>query len=536
MKKLVAFLLLLSLVFGLAGCGSSAAPAQAPASTEAPAASTETAAEAEPAAPAASARTHLNVGIAGEVTSLDPAMSPDCITPTGYTYEVQIFETLLRYDPKLGEFVPELATDWEFNDDSTEVTFTIKEGVKFHNGDIMTADDVEFSLTRALESPYTSSVNGSIDHFEKVDDSHVKVVLKYPYVPILQVLDVPCWSIVSKRAVEELGDEFGRHPVGTGAYKMVNWVSGQRVEYEAFEDYHNGAAPIKTANMIILPDQTAASLALEEGSIDFCQGIPKTDIPHMEELETVNVINAGGGQVCDITFNCTDGPFADKRVRQAVAYAIDLNEILIGGAEGYGQIANCLCAPAANGYCSDIEPLKQDLDKAKALLAEAGYPDGFDVVMDQDSSNTYMAGAEVIQAQLKKIGINITFNKMERSAWFDLVGDKREFFITHRMTTMSVLDADYILTRRLTEGALGSGNNYSGFHTPELEELIAAGREESDPAKRHDIYHKAYLIIQDECPIIPLYYYVAFDCCNADLKGVQGAANNRDLWRFMYFE
>ncbi len=525
MKKLVAMMLLLCIVVGMLGCVSEPSkPGQ-----ESTAGTPSGDATANP------ARTHLNVGIAAEVTSLDPSMSPDCITPTGYTYTVQIFETLIRYDMATGEFIPELATDWKFNEDATEVTFTIKEGVKFHNGDTMTVDDVVFSLTRALESSYTSSVNGSIDHFEKVDDTHVKVVLKYPYVPILQVLDVPCWSIVSKRAVEELGDDFGRKPVGTGAYKMVNWVSGQRVEYEAFEEYHNGAPAIKTVNMIILPDQTAASLALEEGTIDFNQGIPKTDIPYMQSLKHINVIECGGGQVCDITFNCTDGPFVDKRLRQAVAYAINLDEILIGGAEGYGKVANCLCAPAANGYCTDIYPFEQDIEKAKALLADAGYPNGFDVVMDQDSSNTYMAGAEVIQAQLKNIGINITFNKMERSAWFDLVGDKREFFITHRMTTMSVLDADYILTRRLTKGALGSGNNYSGFHTPQLEELIAAGRQESDPTKRHDIYHQVYEIIQEECPIIPLYYYVSFACSNADLHGVQGAPNNRDLWRFMYF-
>lgn len=527
MKKIAALVLVLCMIAGLAACGggSSAPAAENPSSSDKGSASAS-----------AEVRTHLNVGFAAEVTSLDPSMSPDCITPTGYGYTVQLFETLLRYDFNTGEYIPELATDWEFNDDSTEVTFTIREGVKFHNGDTMTADDVLFSLTRALESPYTSSVNGSIDHFEKVDDSHVKVVLKYPYVPILQVLDVPCWSIVSQRAVEELGDDFGRNPVGTGAYKLVSWASGQRLEYEAFEDYHGDAPQIKTVSVIILPDQTAASLALEEGTIDFNQGIPKTDLPYMESLEDISVMYCTGGQVCDITFNCTDGPFADKRVRQAVAYALDLDEILIGGAEGYGEIANVLCAPVAGGYCSDIEPIQKDLDKAKELLAEAGYPNGFDVVMDQDSSNTYMATAEIIQAQLKKIGINITFNKMERAAWFDIVGDKREFNITHRMTTMSVLDADYILTRRLTQGALGSGNNYSGFYTDELDALIEAGRQESDPIKRHDIYHQAYLIIQDECPIIPLYYYQTAICYNADLTGVQGSSTNRDLWRLMAFE
>ncbi len=535
MKKVLALILAMCMAFALIACGKTETPA-----TPAAPAAEGTAPAAEGAAPAEEAkpmgRDHLNVGIAAEVTSLDPSMSPDCVTPTGYAFTVQIFENLLRYDSATGEFIGELASDWSFNEDSTEVTFTIREGVKFHNGDTMTMDDVYFSLNRALESPYTSSVNSAIDRFEVVDDTHIKCVLKYAYVPILQALDVPCWSIVSKRAVEELGDEFARKPVGTGAYKVVDWISGQKVEYEAFEDYRLGVPAIKTVTMIILPDQTAASLALEEGSIDFNQGIPKTDIPYLESLDYITVMECAGGQVCDITFNCTDGHFADKRVRQAVAYALDLDEILIGGAEGFGTVANCLCAPAAGGYCTDIEPLKQDLDKAKALLAEAGYPNGFDVVMDQDSSNTYMAGAEVIQAQLKKIGINITFNKMERSAWFDLVGDKREFEITHRMTTMSLLDADYIFSRRLTAESLGSGNNYSGYTDPAMEELIAAGRKESDPVKRHEIYHQVYEMIQEDCPIIPLYYYVSFNCFDAKLQGVQGTASNRDLWRLMWFE
>lgn len=531
MKKLFALILALCMVMSLAACSSK---------TEAPTASTPNSSQDvktdTPPAAAAQGRTHMNVGFAAEVTSLDPSMSPDCVTPTGYGYTVQLFETLLRYDSTAGEYIPELATDWSFNEDSTEVTFTLKQGVKFHNGDVMTADDVLFSLTRALESPYTSSVNGSIDHFEKVDDSHVKVVLKYPYVPILQVLDVPCWSIVSKRAVEELGDDFGRHPVGTGAYMLKEWLSGQRLEYVAFDDYHGDAPAIKSVTIIILPDQTAASLALEEGSIDFNQGIPKTDLAYMESLDNISVMYCTGGQVCDISMNCTDGIFADKRVRQAVALAIDLDEILIGGAEGYGQTANVLCAPIAGGYCNDIAPIQQDLEKAKALLAEAGYPNGVDVVMDQDSSDTYMRTAEIIQAQLKKIGINITFNKMERSAWFDIVGDKREFSITHRMTTMSVLDADYILTRRLSKESLGSGNNYTGYWSDELEALIQAGRQESDPEKRHEIYHQAYLIIQDECPIIPLYYYQTAICYDAKLNGVQGSSTNRDLWRMMWFE
>ncbi len=485
--------------------------------------------------PTSTTKTHLNVGMAAEVVSLDPSMSPDCVTPTGYSYTGQIFEQLLHYNQETGDFEPVLATDWTIADDALSVDFTLKQGVKFHNGDTMTVDDVVFSLTRALESPYTKSYTGSINRFEKLDDTHIRVILNYPYVPILQVLEIPCWGIVSKRAIEELGESHARHPVGTGPFKMVNWVSGQRFEYEAFEEYHGGAPALKTVTVIIVPDQAASTLALENGTIDFSQGIPKADIPYMKTLPFLTVVEISGGSINDITFNCTDGIFTDKRLRQAVAYAINLEEIILGGCEGYGSVANVLCTPKSVGWCPDIEPYQQDLEKAKQLMAEAGYPNGFDVVFNQDSGATYMPTAEVIQAQLKKVGINVIFNKMERSAWFDIVGDKRDFVATTRMTTMSLLDADYIMTRRLTEGALGSGNNYSGFHTPELDALILAARSETDPVKRNEIYRECFLIVKDECPIIPLYNYADFFVYSAKLKGVQHVTANRNLWKYLYF-
>ena len=515
MKRIFSLLLMLCMSFGLIACGTgSAHAADEPASTT---------------------RTHLTLGMASEVVSLDPSMSPDCVTPTGYFYTGQIFEQLLRYNQLTGEFEPVLATEWKIADDAMSVDFTLRQGVKFHNGDTMTADDVLFSLTRALESPYTNAYTESINHFEKIDDNTIRVVLNYPYVPILSVLEIPCWGIVSKRAIEELGDDHARHPVGTGAYKMVNWVSGQKFEYEAFEDYHGDAPAIKTATVVLIPDGSAGVLALEHGSIDYLNGIPKSDIAYLMSLDTLTVNEIIGGNVNDITFNCTDGIFTDKRLRQAVAYAIDLDEILLGGCEGYGTVANVLSTPMTTGWVSDIEPFHQDIEKAKQLMAEAGYPDGFDVVFNQDSSVTYMTTAEVIQAQLKKVGINVIFNKMERSAWFDIVGDKRDFVATTRMTTMSLLDADYILTRRLTEGALGSGNNYSGFHTPELDALIVAARSETDPEKRTDMYRQCFLIIQDECPIIPLYNYADFSVHSAKLRGVQNVTAHRNLWQYMYF-
>ena len=172
----------------------------------------------------------LMYGVNAEAASLDPSTSKDTVT---HMQMLQLYDTLVAVDPQdYTKYVPGLATEWKFNDDSTELTFTIRDGVKFHNGDTMTADDVLFSLNRSFKSSYSSGIRSSIKGFEKVDDKHVKLLLKFPYAPILEVMSNLTFGIVSKRAVEEAeakGVNFARNPCGTGAYKMKEWKSGDEL-------------------------------------------------------------------------------------------------------------------------------------------------------------------------------------------------------------------------------------------------------------------------------------------------------------------
>lgn len=533
-KKVISVFLSAAMVLSMAACGGNGAGADNP-----PAAA-ESGAEASgtnPDGETISSKDTMKIGMSAEPTSMDPAQSKDLIT---WMFVLQSYDTLIKFDWPTQQYIPAIASAWEVNEDSTEVTFTIRDDIKFQNGDTLTMEDVMFSLNRAFESSFTNQISGSIDRFEQIDDTHMKVVLKYGYAPILEVLITPCWGIVNKayvEAAEAEGKDVGRiESCGTGSYIMKEWKSGEKLIFEGFEDHYDGAPKIKHVDAALIADQTSGAIALENGTLDYYYGTQNSDIEHLKDLPhlATYVVDDGVG-LYDITFNVTDGIFTDKRLRQAVAYAIDREEILLGGQEGNGVVTDTICATACFGYMPDYEWYKQDLDKAKALMAEAGYPDGFTVTFTQDSSKTYMTSAEIMQAQLKKVGINVEFEKLERATWLDVVASNRQFDATLRMTNHVVYDADYLLTRRLTTDMIGGGNNYAGYSNPGFDKLVETARQTADQEQRLEMYRECYDMIKEDVPFIPLYTNNSRQVVNAKIKGWIAHPVNRTEWGKLYF-
>lgn len=483
------------------------------------------------------AKDTLMWGVNAEAASLDPATSKDTVT---HMMMYQIYDALVKEKPgDYNTLIPGLAKSWEFGAGNTEVTFHLQEGVKFHNGDTMTADDVHFSLQRSLESSYSSGISEAIDHFEKVDDMSVKCVLKYPYGPILDVMTNMTYGIVSKRAVEEAeatGIDFSRNPVGTGAYKMVEWRSGDALELTRFDDYYQGLAKIENIVFKLVPDASSGSIALEDGTLDTYYGVADADEDYLKGLDHLSYVECSGVGLHHITFNVTDGIFKDVRLRQAVAYALDRDDMVIGGAEGNAEVANCLAPTSVFGYLDDFAWYEQNLDKARQLMADAGYPDGFDVVFSMQASDTYMKPAEVMQDQLRQIGINVTFDKMERAAYLEDVGGKRNFVASLRMINATVRDADSVLTRRFHSSMLGGGNNYSGYADAEVDALIEEGRLTSDPAARLEIYRQVYENLKEDVPLIPIYSTKVGAFFSSRLKNFYAHPVYRYSVYLMYFE
>lgn len=429
----------------------------------------------------------------------------------------KIFDTLFRED-ELGVFVPNLVSDYSFSEDGTELTMTLVDGVKFHNGETMTADDVVFSLNTSIASSYTGRFTSMMDHCEKVDDSTVKLVLKYAFSPILGCLVNATTSIVPQASYDP--EKFATEPIGSGPYTIGEIVTGEKYVYEAFPDYFRGEAPVKTVVARVIADNNAALMALESGELDVMQ--PNQDYSDRQAIEdNPDLAYYTEEQACSflIGFNNEKGVFTDQRLRDAVALAIDKEEIALGATNGYAVPTDVAIPP----ICPQIDESKfegqqRDVEKAKALVAEAGYPNGLDVTMRIISASNYKKPAEVVQAELKEIGINVTIEDMERASWFDICYDGGDFDITIYANPIHVIDADFAAYTYMHSE---SSANFCRINDPELDALIEQARMSSDETERAELYMQICEIMDENNYYIPMYTGQRTYAAVKDLKGVK---------------
>lgn len=462
------------------------------------------------------------IGIPGEPPTLDPHMAADNIADGCICN--QIFDELIRQDQD-GKFSPGLAESWKIIDDEkdkiTTVEFKLRKDVKFHNGDVLTAEDVVFSLNRAAESQFTQEITSALDHAEVINDSTVLAKFKYFYGPTEAVLSRI--AIVNKKAVEADPEGFGRKPIGTGAYKFVELKSGDKIVCERFEDHYRGAAPIKNLVLRIMIDATTSALALEKGEVDLLAQ-PSTDdrqrLMDNEKIQYHEIELLGNNY---IAFNNAKGLFADKKLRQAVAHAVDKESMLLGAVEGAGVIINNAIPRQSFGFSEDVKGYEYSIEKAKKLLADAGYKDGLSIQLKTMDSAVYSKPTEVLQDQLREIGIEAKVEKMERGAYLADVFTNAEYDITIMSWVYGLTDADAIYSIFHGNMAQG-GDNFLKCSIPKLDELLDKGRSSTDQNERKKIYQEVSQLINDECVMVPLYAYMVGVAANKDLKGVKPSA------------
>ena len=431
-----------------------------------------------------------------------------------------IYDQLFREEAD-GSTVPNLVTEYSFNDDGTELTMGIRDDVTFHNGDPLTVDDVVFSLNTSIASSFTTKFTSVMDHAEKVDDNTVKLVLKHAYNPILGCLVSAPTSIVPKAVYEADPESFTDSPVGSGPYTVSEIVKGERYVYEAYPDYWRGEAAIKTVVARVIPDGNAALMALESGELDVMQ--PNQDYSDRQAIEdNPELVYYTAPQACTflIGFNNARGIFADKRMREAVAIAIDKEEIVLGATNGYATPTDVGITPICPQVPTDFKGLERDVERAKQLVAEAGYPDGVDVTMRIISASNYSKPAEVVQAQLKEIGINVSIEAMERASWFDICYTGGDFDITIYANPVQVIDADFGAYPFMHSSEANGGNNYMGINIPELDDLLDRARLSTDEEERKDLYAQVCEIVRDESLFVPMYTGERTYAAVKNLKGV----------------
>ncbi len=446
--------------------------------------------------------------------------------------QTQLYNNLL-YTNKDGSYSPELAKSWEVSEDNLTYTFHLRDDVYFHNGDKLTAEDVAFSLdyhaAKLAEYPNGTQAKSFLayyDHSEIVDEATIKIHYSKVYGPTLSCLSDIILGILPKKAFLAVGqDEFEKNPVGTGPYKFVSQVKGESIKMTANDKYFGGVPAIKDLTFSIRLDTDAAVIALQAGELDFLTNIAtsyKSTIEADEKLSWYLADSPGQGWIIFNTGINTDKPgskyFSDVRVRQAAAYAVDKEDVVIAATDGLGKVINSPIPTGFAGYSQVPDYYTRDMDKARALLKEAGYPNGFSVNLRCITTPTYYKPAETLIGQLAEIGINAQLEVLESGAYWTSIMTDYDYDIAIGNYTATTPDADIPLMQHYYTGATLRYTNHS---IPELDKLLDEARGETDAAKRESIYKDIVkIILEDNCLVVPLYSFVVTGAGSKDLKGV----------------
>lgn len=426
---------------------------------------------------------------------------------------VLVFDTLVEYDTTIGEYVPGLAESWEQLSD-TQWQFNLRKGVVFHDGTPFTAADVEFTIARGLEQSGAKGKFSSIAKVTVVDDYTILFDLNAPDNDLTYKLCEPNTSIICKKTFEEQGDEAGNKN-GTGPYKYNKWVQGDYLSLIRNDEFWGGAK--KTEEIVIreIPEASSRLIALQTGEIDLCIDPPAIDLHYVAEDPNLVLWQIPSTNIRHIFLNLNVAPFDNPLVRQAVAHAIDRESLVILVYEGNAQPAvNCM-HPISEFY-ADVPYYEYDVEKAKALLAEAGYPDGFSTTIYSSTGTTQKAVAAVIQAQLAEIGIDVTIQSLETATFNAGVGHGGTYPIAVDGWGGHAIGPDYALrTIFHTEGSV----NRSNIEDPAIDALIDKALAESDYEARKALYTEVQEFIMQNANWLPL----AIEQINVGLKNtVQG--------------
>ena len=451
--------------------------------------------------PVRSAKDSLVFRINAEIATLDPHKTSG--TGNERFVQYQFYESLFRVENFEGSPVSEvnnaLCESYEYVDDAnTVLQIHIRKGIKFHCGEELSADQVVYSLERAKACGYSSVITNFIDHVEKTDDYTLNIHLTQPYGAILRVLGTGQLSIVCQKHCEEEGDEFGRKPCGTGPYVLDEWIAGDHISFHAFKDYWRGEAAITNGKFVVITDNNASLIAMENGEVDITQTLSGSDLPLIEAnpdlaLKFSDTLCAGGR--C-ILFNTEDpsGVFSDVRMRKAVAYAIDRQAIIDLAYDGIGEPALLTMIETMPEYPTDWEGIPYDPAKAKQLVIDAGYPDGVTVKIPTIDSAIYSKATIALQDQLAEVGITLEIELIERAAWNQKILTEKDYGITYWAIVLDYDDADAALYKFSSKNS----SNYWNLKNEELDELLEKGRTLEIGEERSAIYRRALEIIDNE--------------------------------------
>ncbi len=453
----------------------------------------------------------LVVGLVAEPVNLDPPQVTDL---NSNRVGRRIVETLVTFPEESTQVVPGLAESWTISKDGLQYTFKLRRGITFHDGTPLNAEAVKFSIERQINPnhpayklgkyPFANFFFGNVKAVEVLSDERVAFLLNEPRASFLAILTAGAASIVSPTAVMKWGPDYPTHPVGTGPFRFASWDRGQRVVLEKNPTYWK--YPVKVERVIYRPivEDQARLTELLTGTLDVIVGVPADFVGQLEQNPKITLLKQVGAHVWYLGMNNQKKPFDDKRVRQALNYAVNKEAIVKDVLKGTGASSRGPVLPGTWGADPALKAYPYDPERAKKLLAEAGYPSGFSTTLWVPESGSGMqapvAMSTVMQSNLKAVGVNVTLQTMEWGAYLAKLRTKeQELFALSWMAGTE--DPDMVMYPLLHSSQWTPvGPNRALYKNPRFDALLQQARLTTDQAKRTQLYREAQRILVDDAP------------------------------------
>ena len=455
----------------------------------------------------------LTMAQKAEIKTLDPQKATDSVSRS----IIKLINQTLVYIDNEGNIVPELAQEIT-KVSPKETLIKIKNDIKFSNGETLTIDDVLFSLERAKASPKMSQDLYMIESFEKVDDRTLKINTLYDAGNLLHKLASGGVAIINKKAFEK--DE--NNIVGTGMFKLKEWVAGEKLVLERNEFFKDSKSNIDTLVVKFVPEANSRMIMLETGEIDLARDLLPLDFKKISEDTKFTTVEIETPSNMFLGFDLRNELLADKRVRQAIAYAINNEDLVKTIFNGSASVATSPVPKITTGHNENSNNYPQNIEKAKQLLAEAGYPNGFNIELFVSEDNQRIDMAVIIQDNLKKIGINAEIKTFQWAAYVSTIENPNIIKPLFIMSwNISNDDPDEVLYPLYHSSQIDAHTNVVFYKNEKFDNLISEARETTDKEKRMKLYEEAQDIIQEDLPHYTLVYPKQNFAYKASIKNIK---------------
>lgn len=475
-----------------------------------------------------------------DAVSLDPQDTND---NASYSIEKCMLEGLVGFNEKM-EQIPQLAERWDASPDARVYTFYLRKGVKFHDGTPLNAAAVKANFDR-IRNPDNKlkryTLFKIISQIDVIDEHTVRFTLAEPFGAMIATFAHPAGGINSPTAVEKYGKEYGKNPVGTGPYKFVEWMPNDHITLVKNPDYWDKANGPKVDKIIVKPVPEAGTriAMLQKGDAQFVNTVPYAQAEIVKGDKNLNLVANEAIYTFWVAMNVQKKPFDNVKVRQALNYAVDKEAIIKAVLRGYGKPADSPLAPQVWGY-SQVKAYPYDVAKAKALLAEAGYANGFKATLRCAETTEAKEVAVALQGQLKQVGVDVQVVSLDAATlsaerFKPLAENKCE--MEYGGWSPSTGDADWGIRPLLTKENWPPTNFTISFYTnPKVEELVKAALQTSDPAKRKAAYAEVQQIVIEDAPWIFLWVNYVLGGSRSDVGGICIQPDGIGFYRSVHYK